>query len=329
MLMTFRRLGCALALTLLLPRVGSADIMTPVTGLVVFGDSLSDTGNVSAATNGAFPPAPYSNGRFSNGPIWVEQFAKDLGLPAPTPSAKGGTDYAYGFAQTGTGLSATSVPGLSVPNMGMQVSTYLANNTPTAGQLFVLWGGANDFFNNQTNPAVPASNITTEIQNLAQAGAKNFLVLNMPELGQTPFGATLTPAQQQGLNALSDAYNSALKSDLTLLGAANPNLTIGLADVSGLLQNIQANPSAYGFTNATDAALLTGHATDPGYLFWDSVHPTTQADAFIAATAVQALPEPASLTLTSLAALGLFGWNWQRRKLAGQGLSLQSCGHIS
>jgi phospholipase/lecithinase/hemolysin len=324
--MRFIRLGCALALTLALlsPRAGTADFLTPISGVVVFGDSLSDTGNVAAATGGAFPPPPYAGGRFSNGPIWVEQFAKSLGVAAPTPSSTGGTDYAYGFAQTGYGFSSTSVPGLTVPNMGTQISSFLASHTPSAGQLFVLWGGANDFFNGQTNPAVPASNIVSEIQTLAQAGAKNFLVLNVPELGQTPAAATLPAAQQQGLNALSDAYNSTLQSSLTLLAAATPGVTIGQVDVAGLMQKIQANPSAYGFTNATDAALLTGHATDPGYLFWDSVHPTTQADALVAAAAlqalpeaaIQALPEPASLTLASLGACGFAGCFWRRRKIA-------------
>jgi phospholipase/lecithinase/hemolysin len=37
-------------------------------GLYVFGDSLSDTGNVYAATQNQFPPLPYAPGRFTNGP---------------------------------------------------------------------------------------------------------------------------------------------------------------------------------------------------------------------------------------------------------------------
>jgi outer membrane lipase/esterase len=55
------------------------------TGLFAFGDSLTDAGNTSLATGGAQPGAAYYNGRYSNGPVWVEQFAAQLALPAPTP----------------------------------------------------------------------------------------------------------------------------------------------------------------------------------------------------------------------------------------------------
>jgi phospholipase/lecithinase/hemolysin len=291
----------ALALVLLAGGVGRAD---PITQVVVFGDSLSDTGNVSAATGGAVPPAPYAGGRFSNGPNWVEQFATRLGVPAPTPSLQGGTDYAFGYAQTGTGTTATPVPGFSVPNLSTQVGAFLAGNTPKAGQLFVLWAGANDFFNGQANPAVPAANVAAAAQTLIQAGGRNFLALNLPALGNTPFGATLPPAQQQGINAVIAAFNSDLAGDLGQLQASNPGVALHTLDTAGLLQQIEAGPAAYGLTNVTDAALFTGHAGDPGYLFWDSVHPTTQGHALIAAAAIQAVPEPATLTLMGLGLAG-------------------------
>jgi GDSL-like Lipase/Acylhydrolase len=44
--------------------------------LVVFGDSLSDTGNLSKGLGGQFPPSPpFFNGRFSDGPLWLEYLA--------------------------------------------------------------------------------------------------------------------------------------------------------------------------------------------------------------------------------------------------------------
>jgi thermolabile hemolysin len=47
--------------------------------LVVYGDSLSDLGRAATATGGAFPPyGAATNGRFSNGPIWVEYLAAQL-----------------------------------------------------------------------------------------------------------------------------------------------------------------------------------------------------------------------------------------------------------
>src|SRR6516165_7101387 len=80
----------------------------PITQIVVFGDSLSDVGNTFAAKG--ITPAPYFQGHYSNGPIWVEQLAARLGLPAPLPALLGGTDFAFGGAETVMGVSPKGVP---------------------------------------------------------------------------------------------------------------------------------------------------------------------------------------------------------------------------
>src|SRR6476619_7996434 len=73
----------------------------PFNNLVVFGDSLSDIGNIAQAPFINTPGPYYWNGRFSNGPVYAETLATGLGLPALNRStASGGTDYAYGGAKT-------------------------------------------------------------------------------------------------------------------------------------------------------------------------------------------------------------------------------------
>jgi phospholipase/lecithinase/hemolysin len=280
--------------------------------LVVFGDSLSDTGNVSAATNGQFPPAPYAGGRFSNGPIWVEALASRLGAATPTPSLKGGSDYAFGFAETGNGLNPTRITGLSVPNMGAQIQSYLSGHTPGPGQLFVLWGGANDFFDGQRDPKAPVSNLVADIKALAAKGATQFVVPNLPPLGDTPFGRSLPPDQRAGLTALTSAYNTLLAGQLVQLGTGR-GLTIHQVDVAGNLGQALADPSAFGFTHVTTAA-LDDHVLDgKGYLFWDSVHPTSAGHQLIAAEAFAAVaPEPSSAVLLFTGAAGLFVWRRRR-----------------
>ena len=64
--------------------------------IYAFGDSLSDNGNVFAATGMGFPPAPYAQGRFSNGPVWAENLAESdvLMLLYPKPS---GADEIFGL----------------------------------------------------------------------------------------------------------------------------------------------------------------------------------------------------------------------------------------
>src|SRR5947208_1545881 len=108
------------------------------TQIIAFGDSLTDTGNVYNQTFGISPQSPpYYNGRFSNGPLWLEDLATDLTLTAPTFSRGGGKDYAYGGAHTGSG-SVSHFP-FTFPNIGTQISSYLGGNTPNANQLFVVW----------------------------------------------------------------------------------------------------------------------------------------------------------------------------------------------
>src|SRR5690242_18787365 len=65
--------------------------------LVVFGDSLSDTGNTFAAA--ALPQPPYYDGRWTNGPNWVDYFAPLAGFSAPTAYLRyRGTNFAVGGA---------------------------------------------------------------------------------------------------------------------------------------------------------------------------------------------------------------------------------------
>src|SRR4051812_14547602 len=53
--------------------------------IYAFGDSLTDSGNVSLATFGMVPTAPYTDRSFSNGPVWVQDLAQSLGLPSLNP----------------------------------------------------------------------------------------------------------------------------------------------------------------------------------------------------------------------------------------------------
>jgi len=115
-----------------------------ITGIVSFGDSLSDVGNYYAATGGVSPPTAYgyAQGEFTNGRNWVQYLAQDLGVAAPTASVNGGTDYAHGGAMTGSGTTVSTFgPGTAtVSNIGQQITDYLGSHMPTAGQLYTIWG---------------------------------------------------------------------------------------------------------------------------------------------------------------------------------------------
>jgi phospholipase/lecithinase/hemolysin len=101
--------------------------------MVVFGDSVSDTGNVHIASTALGQlPDPGFDGRLSNGPIWVDRLAERLGVASPFPSLTGGTNYAYAGAKTGTEpRNRTSVltrEVLPIPNIGTQINNYLGDH---------------------------------------------------------------------------------------------------------------------------------------------------------------------------------------------------------
>jgi hypothetical protein len=222
------------------------------TGLVAFGDSLTDVGNRYAATGGAEPASPpYDAGRWSDGPIWLEQLAAGLGLPAPTPSALGGTDFAA--AQAGTALSGDAHNGSA--NIGTQITAYLSTHpTVDPDQLFVIWGGTNDFGPHTTpDPAGSVANLSAEITELARAGARQFLVPDLMPLGEVPSIRKLGPAAEARYDGLAVQFNTGLARAETQL-EAGLGIKIHQLDVYGLFQQVLAAPGTYGFTDVTNQA---------------------------------------------------------------------------
>src|SRR5689334_16132613 len=146
-MLSFMRACFLLLLGLLLVNVmfAARSEAGPFANMVVFGDSLSDIGNISQATPFLIQPKTpgpyYWNGRFSNGPIYDETLATGLGLPALVNSAAGGTDYAYGGALT---TGSPFPDNLVVKDVDDQVNQYTSSHNGTANTLYVVFAGAND-----------------------------------------------------------------------------------------------------------------------------------------------------------------------------------------
>jgi phospholipase/lecithinase/hemolysin len=272
-----------------------------ITSIVSFGDSLSDVGNDYIASGGTqpAPAADYYQGRFTNGGNWLDYLAHDLGVAAPVASLAGGSDYAFGGASTGSGTT-TYAPGQAVPNVDSQIAMYLSGHTPTSNELFTIWAGGNNLLiGNQANPAVPAQDIANAITTLANAGAKQFLIPNLPLLGEIPASSSLSSAQRQALDAWSIGFNQTLQAEAAAL-QKTLGVQIHVADIQTLVQNVMANPAEYGFTNVTGSA-INSSLNGKGYLFWDAEHPTTAADAYVGELGAQAVPEPSSFLVFTVA----------------------------
>lgn len=280
-----------------------------------FGDSLSDLGNDRAITGGLVPPpSRYVDGRFTNNGVWLDYVAAVLGLDARAsragfdPSAE---DQLVSFAYGGSGSDVSNVTpgGFEVPGLLGQVTEF-AGSGATAGSedLFIVWSGSNDYLLGlEGAPDGPVSNIASAVDTLRGLGAENFLIVNLPNLGDTPLA--IAEGAQAPLNALTAAHNAALAAEL-----AGPGVTF--LDVNALFQAALADPFAFGFTSGLAAGPAAGCLFPPGdcspvdydgSFFWDELHPSTAAHRLIADAALDALgvPEPSMLALFGLGLLAV------------------------
>src|SRR3954468_18293223 len=290
--------------------------------VIVFGDSLSDTGNVRARTNaksGGLIDYPshtfnYDNGRFTNDTdtdpashiylgVWHEQLARTfLSLPAATNSLGGGLNYAFGGAVTtdGTHEEVQETPfgdiSITIDDMGKQVDDYLASHVVDPNALYIVWGANNDIRNDESSANVTATvgRVDGLVSRLASAGAKYIMVPNVVPLGDiprysgTPKGATENQASAEYRKELADSLN-ALQSTLAAQGFTP---TIYPVDMWADAVRVFSNGPHFGFTNITSPAQDNSSANPDEYVFWDDVHPTTAGHYRLALTAFNAIVNP-------------------------------------
>jgi phospholipase/lecithinase/hemolysin len=280
-------------------------------GMYVFGGSLSDVNNNLNLSGGTMPAPPfYARGRLSNGKVWVEYLADELGVN-PTPITevnplnppREGINFSLGGATTG---DKNIIPGF--PGMQQQLTSFvglLQGQPADPNALYIVDSSTagNDYLGGfSTTPVQPVTNILNAARLLADSGARNILVVNMPSLDQTPLGRQTDPVT---LGLVSRMHNRSLSRGLKKLEQIHPETNFISLDLSGLLQQAIANPKAFGLKNVTDGCTNTNlysptaFPLDPSqltickkpknYIFWDSAHPTTRMHEIIANSAYDAL----------------------------------------
>ena len=341
----FASAGCAVALVF-----SAAANAGPYSAEYVFGDSLSDNGNLAEAFYRVnFPSPPSYHDSFTNGPVAAEVLANRLGVALrPSlfltgfqdifglfgPGFVSGTNYAVAGATAAAAPLKGGIPGGNLPQ---QVAAYSARAGGIAdpNALYFVLSGGNDVRNAALNDYGQAgitggvSNEITSIQLLINAGARNIMVVNVPNVGVIPEFTQDNPSKAAAATTLSQSYDVLLSAGIA--GLTRPAGTkVNLFDLYAFNTNIIANAGAYGITNTTDRCFtdtpLTPQATAAcgvnganidSYFYWDSIHPSGKVQALAGAAIAAALgvPEPSTVALLAVGVFGL-AYRTRRRKSA-------------
>ncbi|WP_395770132.1 autotransporter domain-containing protein [Arenimonas sp.] len=326
--MRLSHLSVALALAITTSGAAQAQQFSKI---VSFGDSLTDAGNVGTISG---LPAGSS---FTTNPdgTYSQNLSVLLGIGAQSnnspliPGTSGNSNYAYGGACAISNGSATAVSGLigtfvcgnSPGNFSLstQIGTHLAANGGVAdpNALYTYWAGANDLLTGAglstlySNPLIAQAYATQagqtaigQIAALQAAGANTIVVFNLPDLGKTPANL-VSPSQSAGASALATIYNLNFNGGLATLQDG-----IVAIDTYAIINEVLANPAAFGFTNTTGVACpasslacgpaASGYPTQPissTYLFADGIHPGGRAHALLGNIVYATISAPGVVSL--------------------------------
>lgn len=264
----------------------------PVERIVAFGDSLSDTGNVYNDLQWRFPTAnSWFLGRFSNGPVWTEYFARMAGKPLNT--------WAIGGSETQD--SNVFINGLDKQIASFRKYTSLARGYDPSRTVFTVLIGANDLMNDRRPDMKTVTDASDRVESglraLAELGADKIVVVNLPDISRTPAFRRNT-READSIRAKVSLYNDNLISIATKLRRVT-GADIRVADLSSMFDRLLEHPVRFDIDNTTHSCLnmpddrkmdyVRGPAMAPycdpeHYVFWDRVHPTTRVHRLIAET---------------------------------------------
>ncbi|MDZ4742625.1 MAG: SGNH/GDSL hydrolase family protein [Verrucomicrobiota bacterium] len=267
----------------------STDRLCAYSGIIAFGDSLSDRGNMINKVGfnlGPFTGYDFTyytnqfnafgtpaNGRWSSGPTWIEYLNGNLQASATNAApidlgANNGTNTTgANFAWGGSTTAGGTITFFGLHNLQLQVSNYVAISSQpflptTSSALYSVWSGGNDAINwvtDNTNTwtmssldaqtATSTSNLATAITSLYNNGARSFIVPNMPALGFKPTFVGTT--NEYWANTFATNFNTKLDVQLSTLEGSLSGISLVRFDIFSLFNSVINDPNAFGFTNAT------------------------------------------------------------------------------
>jgi len=301
-------------LTVLFLCISTNSWATTYSHIVAFGDSLSDHGGLSSynptivAYGGPATPESWTNNGATayGGDVWLDYLKNQWGATID--------NYAIGGAMT-IGHESSDIQALIdaslLPDLGLtgQITTYLFSS-PTYDvnkTIFAIWIGGNDcleFFRGEyytTNPnaliADSVGRIITQIGTLYADGARNFLVLNLPDLSKTPAFNTKDATTQVTVSGVVINFNAALASAISDFSSSHTDSKLYVIDAFTKMNDIIENDE---FENSTSTYLKVDENCDwdfpsfngtfDKFLFFDCIHPTTKAHEQVANEVADFMP---------------------------------------
>ena len=273
-------------------------------------------------SNPSAPPSEspfktYFKGRFSNGYVAFEYLWQMIGGGAPgtsrgmrpfmsTPLLPLNGSVNFAFGGTGTPFLDQTPGGAFMPGLKGQIELFrvaLLGRKPAKRTLYAIVTGTNDYRDDQFNVPMDidevVGNIVDSIRSLYQMGGRDIMVVNLPDLGVVPAYA----ANRAQATALSTAHNAALSAALDNLETELPKLRLIRPD---LFEAFYRLPPALNSAIPALEVLFAGEQlgypisaclfinltlcrdvpvpfnTDLGFVFWDIIHPTTEAHRSVA-----------------------------------------------
>ncbi len=256
------------------------------TDLVMFGDSLSDTGN-SYREWGTPDSPPYFGGRFTNGKVWLDRVHQWMGVSTTIgQGSDSGNNRAYGGATSENGYYLWVVT-----NVGRQVDDYTDTFSFDADEAIGIWAGGNDIRNGVDNGMEIVNNIEEHAIQVIDDGAETLLLFELPPIDRIPEFRDDSAESKAEKAERIDEFNAGiatLATDLT----SEYGTTVYLIPAWQAFEEIYWNPSAFGFDNITHSACehsgITCDSNDPidpvpnRFIFFDDKHPTMAVHKYIA-----------------------------------------------
>ena len=246
----------------------AAEGRQPFSRVVMFGDSLSDTGKMYKKMRGYLPSSPpYFNGRFSNGPVWLEQLRDQHfpGLVVANEAEGGATAVAYnhlGALNGWLGFWSWDPKYQVINNLDYEIDQFLKKDKFRPDDLVVIWVGANDYLAYGWNTERDADRVIDTIRlasnRLVLNGAQQILLFNIPDLGQTPSARSMKVVEK--VRHVASYHNQRLQS---LTRELAPLGIVKLFEVDKQFDEMVRDPQLFGLSDTEHACYDGGYMWKP------------------------------------------------------------------